>query len=324
MFIFLGVLSFLLYYLLVQKISFNSKLIIAFFYLMSTLVFKLLVNESSMPDYDSYYGVIGEEKGNLKSFFLFSEPYYFHSVNYLNNYFSKEITINIFYFINYTITNIFFIWLAFKIDIPIWNKILLYSLYYYFFSYILLRNTPSYILIGLLFYGINKRRIFKPSLLAFLSHLSSLPIILVSFFMNKKINFKFIILVLLLLFGYGFIINIEILNIYEKINGYEEGKENTVKLFHLLYFTTFILLNLFILRKEKYGFLNYTYLLLGCMYLILQNINPVLGYRFSIYLILYIFLNPKFRLSIKSEKILNGFSFSFIFIFFYNIVDIFK
>ncbi len=324
MYLFLGVFSFLLYFALVQKIAFKSKIIIAFLYIISSLVFKVLVNEASMPDYNTYYEAIGQEKGNIESLFLFSEPYYFQSVNFLSNFFSKEVSINIFYLINFLITNVFFIWLAFKIDIPIWNKVLLYSLYYYFFSYILLRNTPSYILVGFLFYGISKNKIFKLSFLAFLSHLSSLPIIVVSFFRNKKIDFKFAILVLCLFFGYGFIINLEVLNIYEKFNGYAEGNENKLKVFHLVYFVFFILLNLFILRKEKYGFLNYTYLLLGCMYLILQNTNPVMGYRFSIYLILYIFLNPKFRLSYKAERLLDSISFSFIVILFFNINEIFR
>jgi hypothetical protein len=324
MIIFIGIISFLLYYLLVQKLTLNTRLFIAFLFIISTISFKLLVDITSVPDYNSYYDVIGQDKGNSGAFFIFSEPYYFYTVNFLNLYFSKEFSINLFYFINYIITNIFFIWLSFKTDIPIWNKILLYSLYNYFFSYILLRNAPSYILIGFLFYGISNNKFFKISFLAFLSHLSSLPIILVSFFKNKQIDFKFIIFVLILISSYTFFLNLDILNIYEKINAYSEGSDNMISTFHTLYFIFFIILNIFILRKKKYGFLNYTYLFLGCMYLILQKTNPVLGYRFSIYLILYIFLNPNFRLNSKSEKLLDKISISFIVLSIININEIFK
>ena len=59
---------------------------------------------------------------------------------------------------------------------------------------------------------------------------------------------------------------------------------------------------------NKYVVNNYAYALMVIAFLFLQFVSPILGFRFSIYILLYLFLNTQFKLSIRLEYWFNKLS----------------
>jgi len=304
MFIALGLFNFFIYYFLSQKLDVTLKIIFGVLFFFISFIFMVNVDVSKMPDYQAYFAVIGTSEPELSIKTLFAEPYYFQLVNLFAKSHSTEFSIKIFYYINFILTSSFFIWLACMKDISVWKKMLLYALYYYFFSYVLLRNTPAYILVGLLFYTLQKNEFLKISVLSFMAHLTALPIIAFSVFKNKKADIYLFLFVLLYMYFFKFIINLNLLDLYSRLSVYQENQDGP-SIFHKLYFGLFIGINIFLFFKNKALILNYTYIFLFATYLIFQFINPVMGYRFSIYLVMYILLSPNFNFEIKTEKVLN-------------------
>lgn len=320
---FLVILNFLIYYFLCINKKDSLKIPISFIFFLLSFIFFLLVDFSKMPDYQEYYAVIGLE-GKGQSFnTLFSEPYYFQIVNYFNLSLSKEASINVFYFTNTLLTTSFFLWLSFKDDISPWKKVFLYSMYYYLFSFVLLRNTPSYILLATSFYYLNYKRIFFPSLFTFLCHISSLPVIIFSFFKNKYANILLIFICLGYIFLFNVLTKLEIFGIYEKLTIYKDDNQYGQGVFHKIYFYLFIFLNLILLFFKKDIILNYTYVLIFLTYIFLQFIGPVMGFRFSIYLIFYLLMTNTYNRIEKNNFYKNILSFFTIVILFYNYLQLF-
>lgn len=312
------VINFLCYLALISINDKKLKYILTAFFVTISVVFCFLVDFTKMPDYQEYFNVIGNEQQEFSIKFFFSEPYYFESVNFISDFLSKETSIAIFYIINTLLTTFFFVWLAFIKEVPIWRKVLLYSFYYYFFSYVLLRNTPSYVLVGILFYYLNRKIFFKFSVLSFLCHLSSLPVLFFSIFKNKKANFLLLVIVLGYLLFFNLLTNLEIFGVYEKLNTYKDDKEFGQGFFHKIYFFGFLTINLFLIFRKKSEIFNYTYILLFVTYLFLQFIGPVMGYRFSIYLIFYLLLSDDLFFSKTVNSYLNIVSVGFLGIVLYN------
>jgi hypothetical protein len=318
------ILNFIIYFILCINKKNNFKIPFSILFFLLSFVFFLLVDFSKMPDYQEYFDVIGLQGKDGAFNILFSEPYYFQLVNFFNLSLSKEASINVFYFINTLITTSFFIWISFKEDISPWKKVFLYSMYYYLFSFVLLRNTPSYILLATSFYYLNYKKIFLPSLLSFLCHISSLPLIVFSFFKNKKANF----LLIFICFGYIFLFNIltklEVFGIYEKLTIYKDDNQYGQGLFHKIYFYLFIILNLILLLFKKDLILNYTYVFIFLTYIFLQFIGPVMGFRFSIYLIFYLIMTKNYKeVEIKNYSYFNILSFFTIIILVFNYIQLF-
>jgi len=276
-----------------------------------------------MPDYDSYYRVIGLVNPEMSFKMLFAEPYYFQFVNYLYKNNSAEYSINFFYYVNYFATVVFFVWIAFLKDISAWKKMLLFALYYHLFAFVLLRNTPSYVLVGFLFYYLHKEKYLKISLLSFMGHLSSLPILFFAFFKNKLGDKKLLALSVLFFFAFNIILQLPFLGVYEKFSGYQEGDEYGKSLFHKIYFLLFLIVNTYLFFKEKRLFFNYTYTFTFLTYLVLQFASPVMGYRFSIYLVIYLMLSPHLKFEVETERNLNLFSPVLFFLFLISYMSIF-
>jgi hypothetical protein len=322
--IFIGILSFIFYFLASFNKKLRAKVFFTFLFLITSVFFRLLVTNDQLPDYDSYYSVIGKIDPEFTFKILFTEPYYFQLVNYLYKSFSAELSINVFYSINFLVTTFFFVWLLFIKDIPAWKKVLLFSLYYYVFTFILLRNTISYILIGYLFYWINYKKVNKISFFAMFSHLSSLPALFSSLFKNRRGDFKLIVLMGLYIFAFSFILKLEVLNLYEKFSVYQDSQNATFSIFHRMYFIFFIIINFILFLFKRHLFFNYTYLPIFITYLILQYTNPVMGYRFSIYLVLYLlFYNMGIKTGTNRSRQLNLLSFVFLFFFLLGFKSIF-
>jgi hypothetical protein len=181
----------------------------------------------------------------------------------------------------------------------------------------------AYISVALLFYKINSKIYFKPSYLAFLSHLSSLPALFFGGFKNKRGDLRLILSIILYVFMFSLIINVEAFQLYEKFSSYQDSTEYGFSIFHKIYFYGFLFLNLFLFLFSRNIIYNYSYLPLFVTYIILQTSNGVMGYRFSIYLIFYLllFISGK-KISSKLNLTLNYLSIFLIFLSIYNFMAI--
>lgn len=304
----LVIFNFLVYYLLNQNFNVKIKIVLSFFFVILCFAIKFNIDVSQMPDYDGYFQVIGTVNPEISIKTLFAEPYYFQIVNYLYQNNSATDSIKYFYNINFVLTLTFFIWLSFLNDISIWKKIVLYVLYFYLFSYVLLRNAPAYLLIGILYYYLHKGKYVRICLLSFFAHLSSLPILLFSFFKNKKGDKKLLVLLLLFFFGFNILLKLPVFGIYEKFTYYREGHAYGQSIFHKVYFIFMLIINMFLVFKNRDLLYNYTYSFIFLTYFFIQLASPVMGFRFSIYIILYLLLNPKLVIDDKLEKWFNWLS----------------
>lgn len=318
------IVNFIFYYLASLQRNFSFKVGLSFLFVLSTILLRFTVNNSELPDYDAYYSVIGLIEPEISFKILFSEPYFFQLVNYLNQSYSTETAINFFYIVNYFISTLFFVWLLFVKEISPWKKVLLFSLYYYVFAFILLRNTLSYVLIAYLFYQLNYNKIYKTSFLAFLSHLSSLPALISSLIKNKKGDFKLIVFMVFYIMLFSVIIRLEVFNVYEKFTAYQVSKDYGVSFFHQFYFYFFLIVNLLLFVYKRNMVFNYTYLPIFITYILLHFANAVMGYRFSIYLVLYLllFVN-EVKGDIYKDTKMNLISFTFIILILFNLKSIF-
>ena len=91
------IVNFIVYYLASLQRNLSFKVGLCFLFVLSTILLRFTVNNSELPDYDAYYSVIGLIEPEISFKTLFSEPYYFQLVNYLNQSYSTEIAINFFY-----------------------------------------------------------------------------------------------------------------------------------------------------------------------------------------------------------------------------------
>jgi hypothetical protein len=179
-------------------------------------------------------------------------------------------------------------------------------------------------LIGILYYQLNNNKISKTSFLAFFSHLSSLPVLGSSLFRNKKGDLKLIILGICYVLFFSVIIRLEAFNVYEKFSSYQESKDYGVSFFHQFYFYGFLTVNILLFVYKRQMIFNYTYFPILITYILLQFANAVMGYRFSIYLILYLLL---FINEVKNDTNINPkmnlISFFFITLMLFNLKSIF-
>jgi hypothetical protein len=317
--ILISTISFLFYFLSSIFSSKVIKILFAFLFCVSSLVLRLLVYNTELHDYDSYFSVIGSIDPEFSFKILFTEPYYFQLVNFLFKFFSAETSINIYYGINYFCTTFFFVWLLFVENINPWKKVLLFSLFYYLLAYLLLRNTLAYLALGYLFYRINFKEVSNFSFLAWLSHLSSIPALFFGGFKNRTGDFILVFFLFLYIFLFSIIIKFEIFQLYEKFSSYQNSVEYGFSTFHKLYFYGFLFLNLILFFFNRNIIFNYSYLPLLVTYIILQTTNGVMGYRFSIYLIFYLLLFiSRGKVPSRLDLILNYSAILLIFLSLYN------
>lgn len=309
--------SFIIYYLLSIKSDFYLKLLLSTFFIILCITLKLNVDISTIPDFHMYFNEIGSSQPLLFST-MFKEPYYYFCINYLHKYYSPLNSIKVFYNVNFLFSICFFIWVSFLKDISIWKKITMYSLYFYLFSFVLLRNTPSYILTGILFYYLHKNKFIKISYISFFAHISSLPILFFSLFKNKPVDRFLFIYLILYCFLLKLILTYSFFGISERFENYQNIMHTINWFNHLLYLVLFISLNVFIFFINKKVIYNYTYFFMFFTYLFLEFISPVLGFRFSIYMIFYLLLNPELKLTYKLDNKLNRLSPLAVLLLYYN------
>ena len=301
------VLLFLFYsaYCVVKK---NEKmaLLLALIFIFLSVLLRINVRSELNKDYDNYLSLLSNDFTLFDSgvFKIFSEPYYYASVQFFNWIAggTDKMQLEKVYQLNFVFSTLFYLWLARISDIHIWKKIFLFSFTYFLFTYTAIRNSVAYYLVTILFYEVQREGVFRWAFLAFLAHISALPVLLISFFKNRKPSFWVIFsLVTIAVLGYTVGQSIESFSfIFQKLDEYSEYslQQNSI---HKIYFYLLLAVTLFLLIIDSSAVFNNIYIGLFVVYVILFMMNPVLGFRFSFYLILYLIVYPGYKNSIFNK-----------------------
>ena len=107
-----------IYYLSCLKLSKEIKYISISLFFILAIGFKLLIPlDNRLPDYEVYYELLGSNNETLSIDYLISEPYFYSLTSMLQFFFNKILSLQIFYYLNFFLSLIFFTWLALKNNI---------------------------------------------------------------------------------------------------------------------------------------------------------------------------------------------------------------
>jgi hypothetical protein len=289
---------FIIYYLLCQNhIEFNYKLIYLFFFIIFSIILRINIPTELNKDFAGYAELYNfENPENLVSF-LISEPYLYILYKFFELFtLNKRIIIESIYWFNLFISLYFYIWLAFRKDVNLWKKVVIFVLYYFLSSYVVLRNAPVYFIYSYFFYYGFRSLKYKKIIFTPLMHVSSLPLLLLIFYKSKR-YYKYLFSALVIFIPILIIIVLPIIDNVEairssldKADSYAEGMTE-IGIFHKIYFCfiSVIFIVSWINYKEKvfHPLIITTFII----YYISYFINPVIGFRFSPYVIFTILLN---------------------------------
>lgn len=307
-----------------QKMFFTGGFIV-----FSTLL-RVLINVNLNNDYYYYYNFDIFNKPTSFLSYLINEPY-LYSVYAFFSFFieDKKDIFQAMYWFNFFIDTAFFVWLLFRKDVQMWKKMLLFTLHYFVFGYVVLRNGPAYILFALYFYYALRNKKFNLVWLTPFMHISSC-LILVTYFHKWRYYFKALILVpivliLFFLFLKPFLASVHDFDrILSKISIYLEGVSiNSVM--HVSYFLFIQVLTffgfLFYKRKMLHPILVTTLFIYGTAFLI----SPVVAHRFTPYVLFAMLFFPFDETEYaKTMRILNRFSVLLLPIFIYTLLNTHK
>lgn len=325
--ILVSLIVFICYYLsCLEYSSFSQKYFFISLFLFTSCFLRFYIPEEINKD---YYGYLNKSYSNPEGFltFLISEPYLYLVFKLFNLFENDRIVIFSFiYWFNFLLVTLFFVWLSMKKDVKLWKKIIIFVFYYFLFGYVVLRNSPVYILFALFCYSSYKNQKFNAFLLTPLMHLSALPVTLIVFF-KKKYYLKYLFFLSLLLIPV-FVIYImplienliELQSIVDKANVYSKGADNMYNIIHTVYF---IFISLLVFKTLFFDrvFHPIIFTTIGLYYLFFI-MNPVLGFRYSPYLFISILLfsNEKITIS-KFDYYLNRLSLFTMPYFIYTLYD---
>lgn len=311
--------TFLFYYLASFDI-WNSKYKVGFIicFILSSCALRYALLPQWNKDYDLYFNFkIFQEPTNFLSIFI-GEPYLYFEYAFFKFFCNdKEIIFVCMYLFNFVFATIFFVWLLTRKDIQVWKKMFLFTCYYFFFAFVLLRNGPAYILFAYYFYYSFRAKNFYWILLSPLMHLSSW-LMLITLFHQKKYYFTFFMILFILSVFSFFILfpfiseNLIFARIVSKIDTYSSGMA-VIGIMHKLYFiliTAFVIIGVLVYRKKMLHPIIITTL---SFYYLAFFINPIVGFRFSPFVFLALFL---FNFEdIKNQKLLKFLNVSSVLLF---------
>lgn len=210
--------------------------------------------------------------------------------NFLNIFIRNNvITLGIIYWLNFFICNYLFIKII-DFNIPTYKKIFLFANFYILFTYTLVfRNGIAYLLVFYFFYYQNSEKVYKSKLLltSVLFHISAILVVILNYFSNlgvkKLISLLFSIVLLIIIMAFGFSFFEPIIN---KINRYI-AQNQSYKGFHIFWLIQCIALFILGIYENKNATSNLLYIMLFLAYIIAFFLNPVMGYRLSIYFLMY-------------------------------------
>lgn len=326
------VISFLFtnYYLLCQNcVKYQNKVGYSLLFVFLSIVLRLLIPTELNKDYVGYFVLYNFEKPENLISFLVSEPYLYILYSFFQLFISdKGIVIECIYWFNLLISLYFYIWLAFRKDIELWKKIIIFVFYYFLTSYVVLRNAPVYFAFSYFFYYSFRSIRYNKIIFTPFMHISSIPLLLLIFHKSKR-YYSYLISALVIVMP---IVITKVLPIVEsveevrssldKAGTYSEAM-NEVGFFHKIYFC-------FISGIFVVGWINYQKQVLHpliittfIMYYLSFFVNPVMGFRFSPYVIFAITLNNfkgKYNLS-AATKALNLIIFLLLPYFIFTFID---
>jgi hypothetical protein len=305
------ILLFFNYYFLCKNYSKRgNKFIFGFFFVFTSIILRILIDPSSSKDYIGYYEFYNFDNSAGLTSFLVSEPYLFLLYKFFHFFVvDKSLILVCVFWFNWVLCMYFYVWLAFRDDLELWKKITIFAFYFFLFSFVVIRNAPVYIIYSYFFYYSYRAIKYKSTIITPLMHLSSLPLLLLLFHKEKN-YFKYMVIGLLfflVLFIFKFLPIFENIDALEsplnKIDTYlEDTKQKSF--FHQIYFgfiSGLFILSWIIFRKQLLHPILITTLLI---YYITFFINPIIGFRYSPYVILAIFLTnfeSKYELKFVTE-----------------------
>jgi hypothetical protein len=308
-------LTFLFYYLSCFD-SFNTRtnLLYIICFVICSFLLRGIIDPVLNNDYYLYYNFRIFQKPTSFLSFLINEPY-LYSVYSFFNFFStdKGLVFSCLYWFNHIITTFFFVWLLKCKDVEAWKKMLLFSIFYFFFAFVLLRNGPVYLLFALYFYYNFRGVKFNYVLITPFMHISAVLMLVV--FFHKWKNYLWFFLIFCILFPICFLILKPLLqdvNAFQmvllKINNYSQSN-NTVGIMHWLFFIfiSILLMGGAMLYKKqmRHPFLITT----AFFYYITFFINPIMAFRFSPYfLFAFLLMNFEDSRNQKLYRLLNRLS----------------
>ncbi len=304
---------FFFYYLsCFNSLKIDYKIIFIGLFLIVSTLFRTVVSPELNKDYFGYFDLHNFEDPEDIFSFLFSEPYLYLIYKFFNFIISDKKTIfTAIYWFNFSVNNVFFIWLATRLDLAIWKKMLLFVFYYFLFGFVLLRNGPVYILFACFFYYSYRNKRFNKVWITPFMHLSAISLV-VTFFHKNKYYLRIFFLLLIIIIPIFLLYILPLLNdliafqnSMHKVDSYSEGMQ-VVSVFHKLYFvfiSAILVLTTFIYRKQVFHPILVT---TSVLYYISFFVNPVLGFRFSPYVLMAVlFFNSSNKQISKWNKYLN-------------------
>lgn len=290
--VFYAVLLFVIFYIGVLQKDRVAQYFFSIIFLIISFIMRLLVDIEINKDFYGYYTFYRiEEPQNWWEYFT-NEPYlYLLHLFFSKLFYSKIDVFYAIYYFNYIVVTLFFLWLMCLRGISAWKKVIFFTLYYFLFSYTLLRNGIPYIIYTYFIYLAYRNLKTKWVYITPFMHISSLiPMILV-FHKHKKYRYYLVIfgvsLALMLFIGNVILNRPEFALISYKIEAYQE-MNNKVSIFHYFYSVaiTFFCYITWLFVKNKF----WNPIILTAMFLYYCGffINPVVGFRFSPYLIMSI------------------------------------
>ena len=301
------------YYFLTKKYSLKIKFFLLFSFLMLSLLLKYFINLDVVRDYYTYTRVLSDNGHKKITFINFVyEPYLLLISKILLRFLSIPVVLKIYYNTLFVISIAFFSWLAFLRDLSPWRKYLLFNLFFVLFTFILIRNGIAYMLIALFLYDLSKGRNSYIYYGSVLFHITCIPIVIASFFRNKKINIYIIPIGIVLIVFFAFLFLGKSSILYAKFNDFKKNSITYNHLFHeIIFYSTLVIFSVyFLFNKNKLN--NYFYILLIIMYLILFNFNYVMGFRFSFYIFIYLLMSANINFTSKIEEIINKYHILFL------------
>jgi len=295
--ILISILFFNYYFLCQNHIKIQNKYTYVIFFILFSVFLRTIIPTKINKDYAGYFELYNfDNPDNLVSL-LISEPYLYGLYNFFQLFTSnKQIVIESIYWFNFFISLYFYIWLAFRKDVYPWKKIVIFVFYYFLTSYVVLRNAPVYFIYAYFFYYSFRYVKYKKIFLTPLMHLSSVPLLILLLY-NSKRYFKYLFSALVIIIPILITIVLpiiesvnEIKTPLDKVDVYAEGMVE-VGIFHKAYFcfiTGILIIGWLNIKEKIYHPLIITTFII---YYISFFINPVIGFRFSPYIILAILLN---------------------------------
>jgi hypothetical protein len=285
------------------------------------LALRLLIPIPSVLDYAAYYTNNIYDYNFYGIADIISEPAIKLIYNIAFVFFNdKKQTVHFIYWLNFS-TCMYLFYRISQYRIPYFKKMILFSFYFFLFSYILLRNGIPYLLVFMFFYELNNTESkLRKLIVASFFHATAAIVLFVQLLFEIKIErlivYGISILAILALLAinniFVFDYFIDKFVVYAEV---ERERSNSHIIWMLFIFSVFFWS--FIENRVKSS--TVFFITFMTIYIILNYINPVMGFRLSLYIFLFYLTlpitNPKIAKYVPDVNLL---SFGLFFLFYLN------